>query len=90
MAYFNQVYARVLLRTSSPPRRKPFAAGGPTTRTSSPPFHACSDYEYDRFQDLDLRFVVGGGLGYIAIKDDRKRLDLWQARLATARNLARR
>jgi putative salt-induced outer membrane protein YdiY len=23
-----------------------------------------NDYEYDRFQGLDLRFVVGGGLGY--------------------------
>jgi hypothetical protein len=35
-----------------------------------------NDYEYDRFQNLDLRFVAGGGLGYIVIKDDRKRLDL--------------
>jgi Protein of unknown function, DUF481 len=33
-------------------------------------------YEYDQFQNLDLRFVAGGGLGYIALKDDRKRLDL--------------
>jgi putative salt-induced outer membrane protein YdiY len=35
-----------------------------------------NDYEYDRFQNLDLRFVLGGGLGYIAWKTDRGRLDL--------------
>jgi len=35
-----------------------------------------NDYEYDRFQNLDLRFVVGGGLGFHAIKTDRSRLDL--------------
>ena len=32
--------------------------------------------EYDRFQDLDFRFVGGGGLGYHAIKTDRTVLDL--------------
>lgn len=30
-----------------------------------------NDYAYDRFQDLDLRFVVGGGLGYKAWKGKR-------------------
>jgi hypothetical protein len=35
-----------------------------------------NDYEYDRFQSLDLRFVLGGGLGLIAYKSDRARLDL--------------
>jgi putative salt-induced outer membrane protein YdiY len=35
-----------------------------------------NDYEYDRFQNLDLRFVLGGGLGYIAWKTDRGRLDV--------------
>lgn len=39
-------------------------------------FSAFNDYEYDRFQDLDLRFVLGGGLGYHAIANDRVRLDL--------------
>lgn len=32
--------------------------------------------EYDTFQDLDFRFVGGGGLGYHAIKTDRTVLDL--------------
>jgi small nuclear ribonucleoprotein (snRNP)-like protein len=35
-----------------------------------------NDYEYDRFQNLDLRFVLGGGLGYIAWKGENGRLDL--------------
>ncbi len=39
-------------------------------------FSAFNDYEHDRFQDLDLRFVLGGGLGYHAITSDRVRLDL--------------
>ncbi len=32
--------------------------------------------EYDTFQGLDFRFVVGGSLGYHAIKNDRTTLDL--------------
>jgi putative salt-induced outer membrane protein len=35
-----------------------------------------NDYEYDRFQNLDLRFVLGGGLGFHAVKTERSRLDL--------------
>jgi putative salt-induced outer membrane protein YdiY len=38
-------------------------------------FDVFNDYEYDRFQDLDLRFVIGGGLGYQAVKTKRNRLD---------------
>lgn len=32
--------------------------------------------EYDQFQDLDLRFTVGGGLGFHALKAKRSSLDL--------------
>lgn len=35
-----------------------------------------NDYEYDRFQNLDLRFVLGGGLGFHAVKTERSQLDL--------------
>ena len=35
-----------------------------------------NDYEYDHFQNLDLRFVLGGGLGYSVWKGERGRLDL--------------
>ena len=35
-----------------------------------------NDYEYDRFQNLDLRFVLGGGLGFHAVKTERSELNL--------------
>jgi hypothetical protein len=35
-----------------------------------------NDYEYDRFQNLDLRFVIGAGLGYHALKTERTVVDL--------------
>jgi putative salt-induced outer membrane protein YdiY len=38
--------------------------------------NAFNDYEYDRFQNLDLRFVIGGGLGFHALKTERSQLDL--------------
>jgi putative salt-induced outer membrane protein YdiY len=38
--------------------------------------NAFNDYEFDRFQNLDLRFVLGGGLGFQAVKNERSRLDL--------------
>jgi hypothetical protein len=37
---------------------------------------AFNDYEYDRFQNLDLRFVAGGGVGLHAWKTERSRMDL--------------
>jgi len=35
-----------------------------------------NDYEYDRFQNLDLRVVLGGGLGFNVWKGDRGKLDV--------------
>jgi hypothetical protein len=35
-----------------------------------------NDYEYDRFQNLDLRFVLGSGLGFVAWQGEGGRLDL--------------
>ncbi len=39
-------------------------------------FNVFNDYEYDQFQNLDLRFVIGGGAGFHAIKSARSSLDL--------------
>jgi hypothetical protein len=39
-------------------------------------FNTFNDYEFDRFQNLDLRFAIGGGAGYSAVKSDRARLDV--------------
>lgn len=36
-----------------------------------------TDLEYDKFQNLDLRFVLAGGLGLHAKKTERTRLDLF-------------
>ena len=38
---------------------------------------ALTDLERDKFQQLDLRLVFGGGLGYHARKTERTRLDLF-------------
>ncbi len=35
-----------------------------------------NNYEYDKFQDLNLRFVVGGGVGYQAVKGGHASLHL--------------
>jgi len=37
---------------------------------------AFNDWEHDRFQNLDLRFVIGGGLGYRSWKSKRGELSL--------------
>ncbi|MBS1855664.1 MAG: DUF481 domain-containing protein [Acidobacteria bacterium] len=39
-------------------------------------FNGFNDWEYDRFQNLDLRFVLGGGVGFHAVKTERATLDL--------------
>jgi putative salt-induced outer membrane protein YdiY len=35
-----------------------------------------NDYSYDKFQDLDLRFVLGGEFGYHLMKTKRSQLDV--------------
>jgi putative salt-induced outer membrane protein YdiY len=35
-----------------------------------------NDWEYDKFQNLDLRFVFGGGFGYHVIKNARAQFDV--------------
>jgi putative salt-induced outer membrane protein YdiY len=36
-----------------------------------------ADFEHDRFQDLDLRSVLGGGLGYHLIKEKDRTFDVF-------------
>ena len=38
---------------------------------------ALADFDHDKFQELDLRLVLGGGLGLHAKKTERTRLDLF-------------
>jgi len=39
-------------------------------------FNGFNDYEFDQFQSLDLRVVLGGGLGYHVWATERGRLDV--------------
>jgi putative salt-induced outer membrane protein YdiY len=38
--------------------------------------NAFNEYEYDRFQNLDLRFVLGGGAGFHVTNSERNLLDI--------------
>jgi putative salt-induced outer membrane protein YdiY len=77
-AYFNQIYSSALVDGVSAATADAIRSGWSYNQNVSPRmlWNLFNDYEYDRFQDLDLRVVLGGGLGYSMIKHDRKRLDL--------------
>jgi putative salt-induced outer membrane protein len=77
-AYFNQIYSKALVEGDLATTANAVRGGWSYNRNLNSRLFATlfNDYEYDQFQDLDLRFVAGGGLGYTALKDDRKRLDL--------------
>jgi putative salt-induced outer membrane protein YdiY len=76
--YFNQIYATATLDGISAQSAEAIRGGIGYNKNFSQRlfFNAFNDYEYDRFQNLDLRFVIGGGAGYTAIKTDTTRLDL--------------
>jgi hypothetical protein len=76
--YFNQIYATALVEDQSDLTAQSVRGGWSYKKdVNSRMFVSLfNDYAYDHFQDLDLRFVLGGGAGYIAVKDLRKRLDL--------------
>jgi putative salt-induced outer membrane protein len=76
--YFNAIKASALVDGLSAETARAIRGGiayshNITARTFWSLFN---DYEYDRFQNLDLRVVAGGGLGFIAWKGERGRLDL--------------
>jgi hypothetical protein len=78
-AYFNQIYSKgrgsdgITASTANAVR-----GGWAYNRNLKPRFfvNLFNDYEYDAFQSLDLRFVLGGGLGYTPVKNDKTQLDL--------------
>jgi putative salt-induced outer membrane protein YdiY len=74
--YFNQIYATANgfnARTA-----KAYRGGIAYNRNLHPRLfvNTFNDYEVDKFQNLDLRFVLGGGLGYSVTKNERSQLDL--------------
>ncbi|MBL8215460.1 MAG: DUF481 domain-containing protein [Bryobacterales bacterium] len=78
MLYFNTIKASALVNGRSAGTAQAIRGGlGYDHNVGSRLFvNVFNDYEYDRFQNLDLRFVLGGGLGYHAYKSERSRLDL--------------
>lgn len=76
--YFNAVKASAVInRVNSDTAQAVRGGWGYNHNVSSRLFvNTFNDYEYDHFQDLDLRFVLGGGLGYSVWKRERGRLDL--------------
>jgi putative salt-induced outer membrane protein YdiY len=76
--YFNVIKASAVINGRSAETAQAVRGGVAYNRNVSSRvfFNVFNDYEYDRFQNLDLRFVIGGGAGYHAVKTDRSSLDL--------------
>lgn len=73
---FNQIYGTARVNDISNTVASAIRGGWAYNRDLTPRFFVATlnDYEHDRFQDLDLRFVVGGGAGFNAVKRDRTTL----------------
>jgi len=76
--YFNTIRASALIAGKSAGTAQALRGGIGYSRNVEPKvfLNAFNDYEYDKFQNLDLRAVFGGGLGYKVIRTDRMTLDL--------------
>jgi len=76
--YFNTIRASALVggRNASTAQAIRGGIGYDHNLTSRMFLNLFNDYEYDKFQNLDLRFVVGAGVGYQAVKTERSRLGL--------------
>jgi putative salt-induced outer membrane protein YdiY len=76
--YFNAIRASALINNLSSTTAQAVRGGWSYNRNLKPRlfFNTFNDWEYDRFQSLDLRTVLGAGLGYMAWKGERGRLDL--------------
>jgi len=76
--YFKFVKASALVDGVSAETAKAVRGGFAYNHDLTPKLYVTgfNDYEYDRFQNLDLRVVLGGGLGYHAVKTEKAMLDL--------------
>jgi putative salt-induced outer membrane protein len=76
--YFNQIYSSAVVEGVSGTTAQATRGGWAYDRNvrSRIFMNLFNDYENDRFADLDIRVVIGGGLGYHALKTERTRLDL--------------
>ena len=76
--YFNAIKASAMVNGASAATAEAIRSGVAYDHNIDPRifFNVFNDYEYDRFQNLDLRFVLGGGVGLHAVKSERSKLDL--------------
>jgi putative salt-induced outer membrane protein YdiY len=76
--YFNQIYSTATLNGKSGATAQAVRGGASYDHNVSPRVfvNVFNDYEYDAFQSLDLRFVLGGGFGYHLINRERTKLDV--------------
>ncbi len=76
--YFNAIKASALVNGKSAETARAVRGGLAYDHNVSPRafINIFNDYEYDQFQNLDLRFVLGGGAGFHAVKTETSRLDL--------------
>lgn len=76
--YFNLIKASAVINGASADTAQAVRGGAAYDHNVSSRLfvNMFNDYEYDRFQNLDLRFVLGGGLGFHAVKTEMSSLDL--------------
>jgi len=77
-AYFNFIRASAAINGVSAATAQAVRGGWGYNRNVHPRMFLTvfNDYESDKFQNLDLRTVLGGGAGYLAWKGEKGRLDL--------------
>jgi putative salt-induced outer membrane protein YdiY len=76
--YFNQIYSTATIAGETSTAAQAVRGGWAYNRNVGPRLfiNLFNDWEYDRFQDLDLRLVLGPGLGFNLLKTERMRVDL--------------
>jgi putative salt-induced outer membrane protein len=77
MLYFNAIKASALVNGTNSQTAQAVRGGIGYDHNLHPRLfvNVFNDYEFDKFQNLDLRFVLGGGFGWHAVKTERSRLD---------------
>lgn len=77
-AYFNLIRSKATVDGESALTARAVRGGWTYSRnlTKKLFFNSFNDYEYDQFQSLDLRVVLGGGLGYSLWKGEAGSLSL--------------
>jgi putative salt-induced outer membrane protein YdiY len=77
MLYFNQIYGSARVNNVTSTIASAVRGGWKYNRNVSPRMFLTgfNDYEHDRFQNLNIRFVAGGGAGVRAVKSERTQLD---------------